>query len=54
MVFMSSPKHIKELDGTPDDVLSLNGAAKHVRVVSKRYLQALLTISCRCYSLCTP
>jgi hypothetical protein len=30
MVFVSSAKHIKELDSTPDDVLSLNGAAKHV------------------------
>jgi hypothetical protein len=32
MVFVSSPKHIKELDGAPDHILSLNGAAKHVRM----------------------
>ena len=31
MVFVSSPKHIKELDNTSDTILSLNGAAKHVR-----------------------
>ncbi|RWA06383.1 hypothetical protein EKO27_g8727 [Xylaria grammica] len=30
MVFVSSPKHIKELDSAPDTVLSLNGAAKHM------------------------
>ncbi|KAK9792200.1 putative Cytochrome P450 [Seiridium cardinale] len=30
MVFVSSPKHIKELDNAPDAVLSLNGAAKHM------------------------
>ncbi|KAI1158001.1 cytochrome P450 [Nemania serpens] len=30
MVFVSSPKHIKELDNAPDTVLSLNGAAKHM------------------------
>ncbi|KAF2116757.1 cytochrome P450 [Lophiotrema nucula] len=30
MVFVSSPKHIKEIDGTSDKVLSLNGAAKHM------------------------
>ncbi|KAK6063444.1 cytochrome p450 [Seiridium cupressi] len=30
MVFVSSPKHIKELDNAPDAVLSLNGAAKHL------------------------
>lgn len=30
MVFVSSPKHVKELDNAPDTVLSLNGAAKHV------------------------
>ncbi|KAM7212431.1 cytochrome P450 [Rhypophila decipiens] len=30
MVFVSSPEDIKELDRAPDDVLSLNGAAKHM------------------------
>ncbi|EQL03607.1 cytochrome P450 [Ophiocordyceps sinensis CO18] len=30
MVFVSSPRHIKELDKAPDEVLSLNGAAKHM------------------------
>ena len=30
MVFVSSPKYIKELDTAPDTVLSLNGAAKHM------------------------
>ena len=30
MVFVSSPKHIRELNNAPDDVLSLNGAAKHM------------------------
>jgi hypothetical protein len=30
MVFVSSAKHIKEVDQAPDTVLSLNGAAKHV------------------------
>ncbi|OAL01486.1 cytochrome P450 [Phaeosphaeriaceae sp. SRC1lsM3a] len=30
MVFVSSPKHIKELDSTSDATLSLNGAAKHM------------------------
>ncbi|KAK7740437.1 hypothetical protein SLS62_011119 [Diatrype stigma] len=30
MTFVSSPKHIKELDNAPDTVLSLNGAAKHM------------------------
>jgi len=30
MIFVSSPKHIKELDNAPDTVLSLNGAAKHM------------------------
>ncbi|OTA70053.1 cytochrome P450 [Hypoxylon sp. EC38] len=30
MVFVSSPKHIKELDSAPDTILSLNGAAKHM------------------------
>ncbi|KAI0490488.1 cytochrome P450 [Xylaria cf. heliscus] len=30
MAFVSSPKHIKELDSAPDTVLSLNGAAKHM------------------------
>lgn len=32
MVFVSAPEHIKELDNAADTVLSLNGAAKHVRV----------------------
>jgi hypothetical protein len=32
MIFVSSPKHIKELDGAPDHILSLNGAAKHVSI----------------------
>lgn len=31
MVFVSSKEQIKELDSAPDSVLSLNGAAKHVR-----------------------
>ncbi|KAF7527303.1 hypothetical protein G7054_g10532 [Neopestalotiopsis clavispora] len=30
MTFVSSTKHIKELDNAPDTVLSLNGAAKHM------------------------
>ncbi|KAH7311269.1 cytochrome P450 [Stachybotrys elegans] len=30
MTFVSSPKHIKEADHAADDVLSLNGAAKHM------------------------
>ena len=30
MVFVSAPKYIKELDTAPDNVLSLNGAAKHM------------------------
>ncbi|KAL2756622.1 hypothetical protein ACRALDRAFT_2041267 [Sodiomyces alcalophilus JCM 7366] len=29
-VFVSSPKHIKEIDSAPDTVLSLNAAAKHM------------------------
>jgi hypothetical protein len=32
MMFVSSKEQIKELDGAPDSVLSLNGAAKHVGV----------------------
>lgn len=34
MVFVSSPRNIKELDKAPDEVLSLNGAAKHVSALS--------------------
>ncbi|KAI1760843.1 cytochrome P450 [Hypoxylon sp. FL1150] len=30
MVFVPSPKYIKEIDNAPDTVLSLNGAAKHM------------------------
>ncbi|MCJ1356768.1 MAG: hypothetical protein MMC33_006764 [Icmadophila ericetorum] len=30
MVFVSSPKYIKELDDAPDNALSLNAAAKHM------------------------
>ncbi|KAI9148716.1 Cytochrome P475 monooxygenase [Paramyrothecium foliicola] len=30
MTFVSSPKHIKEVDHASDEVLSLNGAAKHM------------------------
>lgn len=36
MVFVSSQEQIKELDGAPDDVLSLNGAAKHVSLAQVR------------------
>lgn len=32
MIFVSSKEQIKELDGAPDSVMSLNGAAKHVSV----------------------
>lgn len=30
MLFVSDPAQIKELDNAPDNVLSLNGAAKHM------------------------
>lgn len=54
MVFVSSPKHIKELDNAPDTVLSLNGAAKHVGLLD--VLNSMLMLSdygCehRCFSL---
>lgn len=51
MVFVSSPKHIKELDSTSDTILSLNGAAKHVYNPSTptylRVLSPLLTLVSR-------
>ena len=46
MVFVSSPKHINEIDKTSDAVLSLNGAAKHVRKpFVSMYLRALIVIT---------
>lgn len=48
MVFVSSKEQIKELDSAPDSVLSLNGAAKHVRGSNPLHADVMLMSYRRC------
>lgn len=50
MVFVSSKEQIKELDSAPDSVLSLNGAAKHVRLLKPLHADVILIYYRRCFN----